>query len=50
MLTLGIFSTDRNDAGRTPVLTVTFLDNTTASTSGANAEQHVFPWAVSHWD
>lgn len=42
MQTIGIFSTDRNDTGRLPVLTVTFLDDTTASTSGANADNTYF--------
>lgn len=37
LLTVGAFSVNRNDASRLPVLTVTFLDTTTASTSGANA-------------
>jgi hypothetical protein len=37
LLTVGIFNTNRGDAGRIPVLTVTYQDNTTASTSGANA-------------
>lgn len=42
LLELGIFSLDRNDAGRLPVLTVTFQDNTTASTSGAHADDTFF--------
>ena len=42
LLELGIFNTDRNGADRLPVLTVTFLDNTTASTSGANADNWYF--------
>ena len=42
LLTVGIFNTDRNDAARIPVLTVTYLDNTTASTSGANADNVYF--------
>lgn len=42
LLELGIFNTDRNDSGRLPVLTVTFLDSTTASTSGANANDVYF--------
>jgi PEP-CTERM motif len=42
LLELGIFNTDRNDATRLPVLTVTFQDNTTASTSGANADNWYF--------
>lgn len=33
---IGIFVGNRGDASRTSVLSVTFLDNTTASTSGAN--------------
>lgn len=37
LLSLGIFVGNRGDSGRTSVLTVTYLDNTTASTSGANA-------------
>jgi hypothetical protein len=42
LLTLGIFNTDRNDAARLPVLTVTYLDTTTASTSGATADEVYF--------
>ncbi|MEO7101622.1 MAG: fibronectin type III domain-containing protein [Luteolibacter sp.] len=42
LLTVGIFNTDRNDASRIPVLTVTYQDNTTASTSGANADNVYF--------
>lgn len=42
LLTLGIFNTDRNDASRTSSLTVTFLDNSTASTSGTNADDYYF--------
>jgi hypothetical protein len=44
LLTLGIFNTDRNDASRIPVLTVTFKDGNTAalSTSGANADNTYF--------
>lgn len=42
LLELGIINTDRNGADRLPVLTVTFLDNTTASTSGANADDWYF--------
>lgn len=42
LLTLGIFNTDRNDAGRLPILTVTYQDTTTASTSGANADNTYF--------
>ena len=38
LLTVGIFNTDRNDAGRVPMLTVTYQDTSTASTSGANAD------------
>jgi hypothetical protein len=37
LLTVGIFNTNRGDASRIPVLTVTYQDDTTASTSGANA-------------
>ena len=36
LLTVGIFVGNRGDSSRTTVLTVTYLDNTTASTSGAN--------------
>lgn len=42
LLTVGIFNTDRNDAGRLPVLTVTYQDNSVASTSGANANDVFF--------
>lgn len=42
LLTLGIFNTDRNGADRFPVLTVTYQDTTTASTSGANADNTYF--------
>ena len=42
LLTVAIFNTDRNDATRIPVLTVTYQDNTTASTSGANANNVYF--------
>ena len=42
LLELGIFNTDRNDGSRLPVLTVTFQDTTTASTSGANANDVYF--------
>jgi hypothetical protein len=42
LLELGIINTDRNGADRLPVLTVTFQDNTTASTSGANADDWYF--------
>lgn len=42
LLTVAIFNTDRNDATRIPVLTVTFQNNTTASTSGANADNVYF--------
>ena len=42
LLTIAIFNTDRNDAGRVPVLTVTYQDTTTASTSGANADDVYF--------
>ncbi|HSH96139.1 MAG TPA: LamG-like jellyroll fold domain-containing protein, partial [Roseimicrobium sp.] len=42
LLTVGIFNTDRNAAGNIPVLTVTYQDNTTASTSGANADNVYF--------
>lgn len=42
MTTIGIFNLDRNDASRTSVLEVTFLDDTTASTSGANADDTYF--------
>ncbi|MBW8780309.1 MAG: fibronectin type III domain-containing protein [Verrucomicrobia bacterium] len=42
LLAVGIFNTDRNDATRIPVLTVTYQDNTTASTSGANADNVYF--------
>jgi hypothetical protein len=37
LLTLGVFLGNRGDNSRTSVLTVTFQDLTTASTSGANA-------------
>lgn len=37
LLTVGIFNTNRFDAGRLPSLTVTFLNGDTASTSGAHA-------------
>jgi len=37
LLNIGIFVGNRGDSARTSVLTVTYLDNTTASTSGANA-------------
>jgi len=39
---VAIFNTDRNDGSRVPVLTVTFEDNTTASTAGANANDVYF--------
>jgi hypothetical protein len=42
LLTVGIFNTDRNDSGRLPVLKVTYQDTTTASTSGANADNTYF--------
>ena len=42
LLSIGIFNTDRNSSDRFPVLTVTFQDNTTASTSGANADNTYF--------
>ena len=42
LLTVGIFNTDRNDAARLPVLTVTYQDNSVASTSGANANEVFF--------
>jgi hypothetical protein len=42
LLELGIINTDRNGADRLPVLTVTFQDNTTASTSGATADDWYF--------
>src|SRR5690606_16610915 len=42
LLTLGIFNTDRGDSSRLPVLTVTFQDTTTASTSGAHADEVFF--------
>lgn len=42
LLTIGIISTDRNEATRLPVLSVRFQDNTTASTSGANADEWFF--------
>jgi len=42
LLTVGIFNTDRNDGSRIPSLMVTYLDNTTASTSGANANDYYF--------
>ena len=42
LLEIGIFSTDRGDAGRLPVLTVTYFDTTNASTSGANADDVYF--------
>ena len=42
MSTIGIFNLDRNDASRTSVLSVTFLDDTTASTSGANGDNTYF--------
>jgi len=34
---VAVFNTNRGDSGRVPVLTVTFMDNTTSNTSGANA-------------
>jgi hypothetical protein len=37
LLDVGVFVGNRGDSSRTSVLTVTYLDNTTASTSGANA-------------
>lgn len=37
LLTVGIFNTNRFDSGRVPVLSVTFQNGGTASTSGANA-------------
>lgn len=39
---IGIFNLDRNDAVRTSMLSVTFLDNTTAITSGANGDNTYF--------
>lgn len=42
MSTIGIFNLDRNDASRTSVLSVTFLDDTTASTSGADGDNTYF--------
>lgn len=42
LLTVAIFNTDRNGATRIPNLTVTYLDTTTASTSGANADEWFF--------
>jgi hypothetical protein len=42
LLALGIFNTDRNDAGRLPVLTVNYLSGPSASTSGANADNTYF--------
>lgn len=42
LLTVAIFNTDRNDAGRIPTLQVTYLDTSTASTSGANADDTYF--------
>ncbi|MCF7789387.1 MAG: PEP-CTERM sorting domain-containing protein [Prosthecobacter sp.] len=42
MSSIGIFSLDRNDASRTSVLSVTFLDDTTASTSGADGDNTYF--------
>jgi hypothetical protein len=42
LLAVAIFNTDRNDSGRTVVLTATYLDATTASTSGANADNVYF--------
>lgn len=42
LLTIGFINTDRGDASRIPVLTVTFQDSTTASTSGANADNWYF--------
>ena len=42
LLSIGIISTDRGDAGRIPALTVTFQDTTTASTSGANGDNYFF--------
>jgi hypothetical protein len=42
LLEVGIFNSDRNDSSRIPVLTVFFQDNTSASTSGANADNVFF--------
>lgn len=42
LLEIGIFNTDRNDVSRLPVLTVYFQDTTTASTTGANADNVFF--------
>lgn len=42
LLAVGVFNTDRNDPNRFPVLTVTYLDNSTASTAGANADNVYF--------
>lgn len=42
MTTIGIFNLDRGDASRTSSLWVTFLDDTTASTSGANGDDTYF--------
>jgi hypothetical protein len=42
ILTVGIFNTDRGAVGRNPVLSVTYLDETTASTSGADADDTYF--------
>ena len=38
LVSIGIFSLDRNTAATTSSISVTFLDNTTASTSGANGD------------
>ena len=42
LLTVGYFNLDREAAGRNPRLTVTYQDTTTASTSGANADNVFF--------
>jgi hypothetical protein len=42
LLTVGIFSLDRNAATRIPFLSVVYLDETTANTSGANADDTFF--------
>ena len=42
LLSIGIISADRNDVSRIPSITVTFQDNSTASTSGANANDYFF--------
>jgi autotransporter-associated beta strand protein len=42
LLTVGIINTDRNQATRIPSLTVTYADSSTATTSGANANDWYF--------